>query len=69
MWAGPAQLTRSDSAQKGWADLTVLSASSGLSRTRPRHHSWAKTGLAQCVKTGRGIIFPPHPQELIPKMK
>ena len=40
MWAGP------DLAQKGWADLgpTVLSASVGLGRTRPRHQGWARTG-------------------------
>jgi len=36
----------------------VLSASFDLGHTRPRHQGWARTGLAQKVKTGRGIIFP-----------
>jgi len=63
IWAGPAQLTRPDSAQKGRADLgpIVLSASLGLGRTRPTHKGWVRTGLAQKKKKKQGgrNYFPP----------
>jgi hypothetical protein len=63
IWAGPAQLTRPDSAQKGRADLgpKVLSTSLGLGRTRLTHKGWVRTGLAQKKKKKQGgrNYFPP----------
>jgi len=60
VWAGLPQLTGPASAQKGWADLgpTILSASLGSGRTRPRHKGWVRK-----KKRGGGIIFPSPPPE------
>ena len=67
-WAGPAQPTGLDSAQKCWADfgpkwIGPISAQKTsiplLGQARPRRRGWARIRLAQQPKRAGGIISPP----------